>query len=67
MDGPNTNWSVLDKVSSHRQQMELPSFFDNGSRGLPTVHGTFQTGAVVYGNFLRTRLPEGHLHHRYPL
>ena len=61
MDGPNTNWPVLDKESSHRQQMELPSFFDNGSRGLPTVHGTFQTGAVVYGNFLRTRLPEGTL------
>ena len=33
VDGPNTNWSVLDKVSFHCQQMELPSFFDVGCCG----------------------------------
>ena len=47
MDGPNTNWSVLDKVSSHCQQMELPSFFEVGCCGLYTVDGAFQTGAVA--------------------
>ena len=45
MDGPNTNWLVLDKMSSHRQQMELPSFFDVDCGGLHTMHGAFQTGA----------------------
>ena len=47
MNGPNTNWLVLDKVSSHHQQMELPSFFDVGCCGLHTVHGIFQTGEVA--------------------
>ena len=37
MDGPNTSWSVLNKVSSPRQQMELPSFFDVGCCGLHTL------------------------------
>ena len=46
IDGPNTDWSVLDKVSSHCQQMELPSFFDAGCC-LHTVHGAFQTGDVA--------------------
>ena len=46
IDGPNTDWSVLDKVSSHHQQMELPSFFDAGCC-LHTVHGVFQTGDVA--------------------
>ena len=47
MDGPNTEWSVLDKMSTHHQQTELPSFFDVGCCGLHTVHGAFQTGAVA--------------------
>ena len=27
MDGPKTNWSVLDKISSLHKQMEFPIFF----------------------------------------
>ena len=47
IDKTYTNWSVLDKVSSHGQQMELSSFFYVGFCGLHTVHGAFQTGAVA--------------------
>ena len=52
MDGPNTNWLVLDKVSSNSQQMELSSFFDVGCCSLHTVHGAFQTGAVATNRLL---------------
>ena len=58
MDGPNTNWPVLDKVSSHCQQMELSSFFDVGCCGLHTVHGAFQTGAVA-ANWLLDKILHG--------
>ena len=47
MNGPNNNWSVLEKVPSHGQQMELASSFDVGCYGFHIVHGVFQTGAVA--------------------
>ena len=58
MDGANTNCSVLDKVCSHRQQMELPFFFGIGCCGLHTLHGAFQTG-VVLTNWLLDKLLNG--------
>ena len=47
MDGPNTNWSVLDKVSSQLKQIQLSSFFEVCCYWLHTVYGGFQTGAVL--------------------
>ena len=58
MDGPNANWSVVDKMSSPRQQMELPSFFNVGCCGLHTVHGAFQTG-IVAANWLLVKVLHG--------
>ena len=58
MDGPNANWSVVDKMSSPGQQMELPSFFNVGCCGLHTVHGAFQTG-IVAANWLLVKVLHG--------
>ena len=58
MDGPNANWSVVDKMSSPGQQMELPSFFNVGCCGLHTVHGAFQTG-IVAANWLLVKVQHG--------
>lgn len=44
MDGPNTNWVVLDKMKAHRDANEIPQIMDVGSCGLHIVHGAFQTG-----------------------
>ena len=49
MDGPNTNWKVLDKLKSHRMENELPQIVDVGSCGLHVVHGAFQTGVKATG------------------
>ena len=34
MDGPNTNWEVLNKVKDHRNKNDLPQIMDVGSCGL---------------------------------
>ena len=44
MDGPNTNWAVLNKVKDHGNKNELPQIIDIGSCGLQVVHGAFKTG-----------------------
>ena len=49
MDGPNTNWAVLNKVTDHRNKNELPQIMDVGSCGLHVVHRAFKTGAKTTG------------------
>ena len=44
MYGPNTNWSVLQKLTDHRVKDEFPKLFDVGSCGLHSIHGSFPTG-----------------------
>ena len=49
MDGPNTNWCVLDKLKLHREKNEVPQLMDIGSCGLHVVHGAFETGVKATG------------------
>lgn len=44
MDGPNTNWAVLEKLKAFRSKNEMPQVMEVGSCGLHIVHGAFQTG-----------------------
>ena len=44
MDGPSTNWAVVDKLTSHREQNDMKSLMDVGSCGLHVIHGAFQVG-----------------------
>ena len=46
MDGSNFNWSILDKISSQRKQMDLLCFFEVGCCGLHAVHGAFGPGSM---------------------
>ena len=48
MDGPNTNWSVFEKLNAHREN-ELPQILEIGSCGLHVIHGAFQTGVKATG------------------
>ena len=52
MDGANTNWSVLEKMTVCREKDELPALVTIGSCGLHVVHGVFETGfkATDYWN-----------------
>ena len=43
MDGPSTNWSVLDKLSLQCEEYELPPLENVGSYGLQVLHGAFKT------------------------
>ena len=43
MDGPPSNWSVLDKLSLQREGDELPPLENVGSCGLHVLHGAFKT------------------------
>jgi hypothetical protein len=44
MDGPNTNWKVLELINSQRSELEIPTLIDIGSCGLHVIHGAFRTG-----------------------
>ena len=49
MDGPNTNWNVLNLVSNHLVENGYKNLIEIGSCSLHTVHGAFQTGATKTG------------------
>ena len=49
MDGPHTNWKVLDLLKNYRDHNEFPQVLDVGSCGLHIVHGAFQTGVKASG------------------
>ena len=44
MDGPNTYWSVFEKLNAHKEKNELPQILEIGSCGLHAINGAFQTG-----------------------
>ena len=49
MDGPNTNWNVVDLVSNHFVEKGYKNLIEIGSCLLHTVHGAFQIGATKTG------------------
>ena len=46
MDGPNTNWNVLDLVNGHLVENGHKNLVEIGSCSHHVVHGAFQTGAL---------------------
>lgn len=44
MDGPSTNWKVLELLNQKRTEDEDPTMVNIGSCGLHIVHGAFKTG-----------------------
>ena len=46
LDGPNTNWNVLNLISNHLVENGYKNLVEIGSCSLHTVHGAFQTGAT---------------------
>lgn len=44
MDGPRTNWNVLELLNNQRSVSEVPLLIDIGSCGLHVIHGAFRTG-----------------------
>ena len=49
IDGPNTNWIVLEKLKAHRDKNELLQILEIRSCGLHIVHGVFRTGVKATG------------------
>ena len=44
MDGPNTNWKVLELLDDDRKENDYPTILNIGSCGLHVIHGAFKTG-----------------------
>ena len=44
MDGPNTNWKILDLIEVMRDEEEYPPLHCIGSYGLHTISGALHTG-----------------------
>ena len=42
VDGPNTNWSVHEKLKNIQSCKEVPQLFEVGSCGHHVIHGAFQ-------------------------
>ena len=49
MDGPNTNWNVLNLVSNHLVENGYKDLIEIGSCSPHTDHGVFQTGSTKTG------------------
>ena len=49
MDGPNTNWNVLNLVSNHLVENGYKNLIQIDSCSLHAVRGAFQTGATKTG------------------
>ena len=49
MDGPSTNWNVLNLVNNHLVENGYKNSIEIGSCTLHIVHGAFQTGATKSG------------------
>ena len=49
LDGPNTDWNVLNLVSNHLVENGYKNLVEIGSCSIHTVHGAFQTGATKTG------------------
>ena len=44
VDGPNTNWKVLELLDDERKENDYPTVLNIGSCGLYVIHGAFKTG-----------------------
>ena len=51
MDGPSTNWKLLDELSEDQvnSDPELPELINVSSCGLHIIHGAFKRGAIATG------------------
>ena len=49
MDGPNTNWKVLDSLQKYREKFEYSYLSNHGSCGLHMAYGAIKTGAQESG------------------
>ena len=49
LDGPNTNWSVHEKLKNIQSCEEVPQLFEVDSCGLHVIHGAFQSGVKTTG------------------
>ena len=49
MDGPNTNWKVLDSLQKHWEELEYSSLLNLGNCGLHAAHEAFKTGSQKSG------------------
>ena len=49
LDGPNTNWNVLNLVSNHLVENGYKNLIEIDSCSLHTAHGAFQKGATKTG------------------
>ena len=49
MDGPSTNWNVLDLINDHQVANGFQKTLDIGSCSLHILHGAFQTGIMKPG------------------
>ena len=49
MDGPNTNWSVQEKLKNIRSCEEVPQLFEVGPCGLHAIHGHSSLGLKLLG------------------
>ena len=49
LDGPNTNWNVLNLVRNHLVENGYKNLIEIDSCSLHTAHGAFQTGATKTG------------------
>ena len=47
MDGPNTNWKVLELLNKFRCKKKWNGLLNLESCGLPVINGVFQTGVKV--------------------
>ena len=61
MDGPNTNWNVLDLVNGHLVENGHKNLLEIGSCSLHVVHGAFQTGALKTGWELIKQSPQSNV------
>ena len=61
MDGPSTNWNVLDLINDHQVVNEFQKALDIGSCLLHILHSALQTGMIKPGwdirHFIRYLMP----------
>ena len=49
MDGPSTNWNILQLLQEDRKEKEHPTITSIGSRGLHVLHRAFKVGMEAAG------------------
>ena len=49
MDGPSTNWNLLQLLQEDRKKKEYPTIINIGSCGLHVLHGAYRVGIEAAG------------------